>query len=275
MLHQIIEQTPMPVVLTIAGLDPSGGAGVLADIKTISAFGCYGVAAVTSLTYQNTQEVFGALDQSRETVRRQIGPIFDDFKVAAIKTGMIPSAEVVREVAATIEIHSVPIVVIDPVLKSTSGFDLVDDDAAAALVRHLFPLASLVTPNVAEARRITGLAITSKPEMERAAEAFLKQGARAVLITGGDEEGGLSADLLLDAQGGVFFSTEKIKSRHTHGTGCALASALACLTARGRSLRESVPIAKRYIAAGILSAPGLGKGKGPMNHFPPGFELDH
>ncbi len=262
-----------PVVLTIAGLDPSGGAGVLADIKTISAFGCYGVAAVTSLTFQNTQQVFGALDQSGETVRRQIEPLFDDFEIAAIKLGMLPTADVIRDVAAMIETHSVAVVVIDPVLRSTSGFDLVDDQAAHALVSCLFPLASLVTPNVAEARRITGMDIESQLERERAAEAILTLGARAVLITGGDEKDSLSSDLLLDAQGGIVYGTERIKSRHTHGTGCTLASALACLMARGRSLRESVPLAKRYINAAILSAPGLGQGNGPLNHFPSSFEM--
>jgi hydroxymethylpyrimidine/phosphomethylpyrimidine kinase len=269
------KQIQPPVVLTIAGLDPSGGAGILADVKTISAFGCYGVAVVTSLTFQNTQQVFGAVDQTGDTVRRQIAPIFDDFEVAAIKTGMMPSTEIVREVAVMIETHSVPVVVIDPVLRSTSGFDLVGDEAAGAVVRYLFPHASLVTPNVAEARRITGLRIESKPEMQRAAEAILMFGARAVLITGGDEQDDLSDDLLLDAQGGVFYSAERIESRHTHGTGCTLASALACLMARGRSLRESVPLAKRYITAGILSAPGLGKGNGPLNHFPPGVEIEN
>jgi hydroxymethylpyrimidine/phosphomethylpyrimidine kinase len=262
-----------PVVLTIAGLDPSGGAGVLADIKTISAFGCYGVAAVTSLTFQNTQQVFGALDQSGETVRRQIAPLFDDFEIAAIKTGMLPTEGVIREVAAMIETHAVPVVVVDPVLRSTSGFDLVDRQAADALVSCLFPLTSLVTPNVAEACRITGIDIKNLLDMERAAEAILMLGARAVLVTGGDERDDLSADLLLDAQGRVIYRTERIKSRHTHGTGCTLASALTCLLARGRSLRESVPLAKRYINAAILSAPGLGHGNGPLNHFPPRFEI--
>lgn len=263
------------VVLTIAGLDPSAGAGVLADIKTITAFGCYGVAAVTSLTFQNTQQVLGALDQSGETARRQIAPLFDDFEIAAVKTGMLPTAEVIREVAAMIEAKAVPLVVVDPVLRSTSGFDLVDDQALGELMSCLFPLASLVTPNVAEAKRITGVDIKNQVEMERAAEAILKLGARAVLITGVGAKDNLSTDLLLDAQGAFVYSTERIRSKHTHGTGCTLASALACLLARGRSLRESVPIAKQYINAGILSAPGLGHGNGPLNHFPPGFEIEN
>jgi hydroxymethylpyrimidine/phosphomethylpyrimidine kinase len=264
-----------PVVLTIAGLDPSAGAGILADIKTISAFKCYGLAAVTSLTFQNTQRVYGTLDQSGETVRRQIEPLFEDFEIAAIKTGMLPSAEVIRDVAAIIELKKIPVVVVDPVLRSSSGFDLVDDQALSALTSRLFPLAGVVTPNVAEARRITGLEINNQVEMERGAAAILKLGPGAVLITGGDADTDLSADLLLDEHGAIVYTTERIRSKHTHGTGCTLASGLACLLAQGRSLRESIPIAKRYINAAILSAPGLGHGDGPLNHFPPGFEIEN
>jgi hydroxymethylpyrimidine/phosphomethylpyrimidine kinase len=263
------------VVLTIAGFDPSGGAGVLADIKTIAAFGCYGVAAVTSLTFQNTWQILGALNQTAEAARQQIAPLFEDFEIAAIKTGMLPTAEIIREVACIIRANAVPVVVVDPALKSTSGFDLVDDVAVDALTNELIPLASLVTPNIAEAQRISGVDIKDQLQMERAAEVILKIGSRAVLITGGDASSGLSTDLLLDAQGAVVFSTERIRSNHTHGTGCTLASALACLLARGCSLRESVPIAKQYVTQAILSAPGIGHGNGPLNHFPPGFEFEH
>ena len=262
-----------PVVLTIAGFDPSGGAGVLADIKTITAFGCYGVAAVTSLTFQNTREVLGALNQPTEATRQQIAPLFDDFDIAAIKTGMLPTVGTVREVAAIIRTYAVPVVVIDPALKSTSGFDLLEQQALGAFIIDLFPLASLVTPNLAEAQLISGVSINDQLQMRRAAEVILKMGARAVLITGGDADSGLSMDLLLDAEGAAVFSAERIRSKNTHGTGCTLASALACLLARGRSLRESIPIAKEYVRRAILSAPGLGQGNGPLNHFPPGFEL--
>ena len=261
------------VVMIVAGFDPSGGAGVLADIKTVSAFGCYGVAAVTSLTFQTTQQVFGALNQSAETVRRQIIPLFDDFEVVAIKTGMLPTPEIVREVAAIIESQSVPVVVVDPVLKSTSGFELTDTRTVDALTRYLFPLATLVTPNIAEAERIAGVEIRDQLGVHRAAEAILRTGCAAVLITGGDAGSQSSTDLLLDAHGADVFSTERIESVHLHGTGCTLASAIACLLARGRSLREAVPIAKRYINEAIAGAPGLGKGNGPLDHFPPRFDL--
>lgn len=260
-----------PVVLTIAGFDPSGGAGVLADIKTIAAFRCYGLAAVTSLTFQNTRQVFGVLNQSAETVRQQIAPLFDDFEISAIKTGMLPTAEIIREVAAIIRNNAVPVVVVDPALSSSSGFDLVDNLAVDALTSELFPLASLVTPNLAEAHRLSGIDINDRLQVERVGEAMLKMGARAVLITGGDENSRLATDRLFDSVGSAVFSTERVRSTHTHGTGCTLASALACLLARGRSVRESVPIAKQYVAEAIAAAPAIGCGNGPLNHFPPGF----
>ena len=263
-----------PVVLTIAGFDPSGGAGVLADIKTFTAFGCHGLAAITSLTFQNTQQVCGALHQSAEVTLKQLEPLFDDFEISAIKTGMLPTAEIVRAVAGIIKAHPVPVVVVDPILKSTSGFSLMDDLALDSLKGDLFPLASLVTPNLEEARRISGFDITDEREIEPAAKAILKIGVGAVLITGGDVDSRLATDLLLDSQGPTAFSAERIKSAHTHGTGCTLASALTCLLVRGRSLRDSVPIAKEYVARAISAAPAVGRGRGPLNHFPPGFRFD-
>ena len=268
----MVNATKQPVVMTIAGFDPSGGAGVLADIKTISAFGCYGVAAVTSLTVQNTQQVFEAHHQSAATVRRQIEALADDFEIAAIKTGMLPTAEIVFEVARTIGPKASSIVLVDPVLTSTSGFDLCDEGAVNALTGLLFPLASLVTPNIAEAARITGLDIRDYATMHRAAEAILKMGAGAVLITGGDAGSDRSTDFLLDAEGASTYSAERVTSTNTHGTGCTLASAIACLLARGHSLREAIPLAKQYIKEAILGAPSLGHGRGPLNHFSRWFE---
>ncbi|HVG19614.1 MAG TPA: bifunctional hydroxymethylpyrimidine kinase/phosphomethylpyrimidine kinase [Blastocatellia bacterium] len=262
------------VVMTVAGFDPSAGAGILADIKTMSAFGCYGIAAVTSLTLQNTQGVFGAYHQDRESVRGQMGPLFDDFDVAAVKTGMLPSAGVIQEVADAVRANGVERLVVDPVVTSTSGFDLIDDEALDALITCLFPLASLVTPNAAEAERITGIHVNDGATMQAAAEAILALGPRAVLVKGGDVQSEKATDLLLDSTGGatgVTFSVERVRSKSTHGTGCTLASALACLLARGHALRDSVPVAKRYVYEAIRSAPGLGRGHGPLNHFPPEF----
>lgn len=266
----MIETAKPLVVMTIAGFDPSGGAGILADTKTIGAFDCFGVAAVTSLTFQNTLGVAGARHQSVDTVRRQIAALFDDFQIAAIKTGMLPTREIVAEVASIIKAKSVPIVVVDPVLVSSSGYRLVEEEVAEALRSDLFPLASLVTPNVSEAELLSGTEIKDLPAAQLAAELILAMGPRAVLITGGDAESDAATDILLDERGRCTYSTERIKSRNTHGTGCTLASALACLLARGHDLRASIPIAKRYIIEAMLMGPDLGRGHGPLKHVPAG-----
>jgi hydroxymethylpyrimidine kinase/phosphomethylpyrimidine kinase len=253
--------------LTIAGHDPSAGAGILADIKTISAFGCYGVAAMTSVTFQNTQGVFGARHLSREDLRRQIEPLFDDFEIAAVKTGMLPTTEIIEEVAVILTSARVPHVVVDPVVRSTSGYDLIDDIALQTLIRVLFPLASVVTPNAAETERITGIRAVELSDMTRGGEALLKLGARAALVKGGDVASEAATDLLVDQSGATPFSSERIKSKSTHGTGCTLSSALASLLARGNTLRDSIPIAKQYITHAIRTAPALGAGHGPLSHF--------
>lgn len=262
-----------PVVLAIAAFDPSAGAGVLADIKTMSAFGCYGIGVVTSLTIQNTQRVFGASHQSGDMIKNQLEPLFADFAITAVKTGMFPTAQVVEEVVAALSSNFVPHIVIDPVIRSTSGYDLIDEDALAALVERLFPFASVVTPNWEESERITGIAVRDGASAEQAARAILALGPRAVLIKGGDVDGDTATDVLVDAADTVSYQAPKMQSRNTHGTGCAMASALACLLARGSTLREAVPIAKEYIRRAIQSAPGLGSGNGPLNHFPPEWKL--
>ena len=267
-MPEMPETKKPPVVMTIAGLDPSAGAGALADIKTIAAFGCYGVAVVTSLTFQNTLGVLGARHQSADTVRRQMNALFDDFEIAAIKTGMLPTREIVAEVAAIIKAKSVPIVVVDPVLKSTSGFEMVDENVAEAIRDHLFPLASVITPNVAEAQFFLDEEIHFLTDVQRAAQKMLVMGSRAVLITGGDVVSESSTDVLADGDGCCTYSVDRIDSRNTHGTGCTLASAVACLLATGHDLREAIPIAKRYIAEAILGGPRIGHGAGPLNHFP-------
>jgi hydroxymethylpyrimidine/phosphomethylpyrimidine kinase len=186
---------------------------------------------------------------------------------------MLPTAEVVREVVGIIRSSKVPVVIVDPVLRSTSGFALANEEAIDALINELFPLATLVTPNLAEAQLLSGFDV--KDDLQQAAEAILKLGSHAVLITGGDGDTNLAIDFLLDAQGAATFSAERISSTDTHGTGCTLASALACLLALGLSVRESVPIAKEYVRRAILSAPGLGQGNGPLNHFPDGCEIEY
>jgi len=261
------------VVLTIAGFDPSGGAGVLADIKTIAAFGCYGIAVISAITFQNTVAVSGTLSESAQTIQQQISPLGDDFEIAAIKTGMLPTAEVVQEVVDFIRKRAVPVVVVDPIIRSTSGFELIDGAAIDSLLTHLFPLASVITPNRGEAELISGVPIQNRLQAERAGDTILKMGAQAVLITGGDAKS--SDDLLVDKDGSIAFTAEHIESKNTHGTGCSFASALACLMAHGRSVKDAIPVAQAYIRQAILNAPGLGNGNGPLNHFPPGFNPNY
>jgi hydroxymethylpyrimidine kinase/phosphomethylpyrimidine kinase len=173
------DSNPLPIALTIAGFDPSGGAGVVADIKTFTAFDCFAVAAITSLTFQNTTGVFGAAHQTAETVRAQVMPVMQDFSVASAKTGMLPTREVIAEVARLFLETELPAPVVDPVIRSTSGYDLIDDDALSALVKKLMPLARVVTPNIPEAERITGLVIEDEEGMRRAAHVLREMGARA------------------------------------------------------------------------------------------------
>ncbi|HWN97920.1 MAG TPA: bifunctional hydroxymethylpyrimidine kinase/phosphomethylpyrimidine kinase [Blastocatellia bacterium] len=260
-----------PVVLAIAGFDPSAGAGVLADIKTISAFGCYGLGVVTSLTMQNTQEVLAATHQAGETITEQLRPLFADFEIAAVKIGMLPTAEAVDAVVSILRTNPVSHIVVDPIVQSTSGYDLIEKDALAALIKLLFPLASVVTPNWYEAERITGISVRDETSAEHAAAAIQALGPRAVLLTGGDAVS--PTDLLVDNLGTALYRASKVYSKHTHGTGCALATALACLLGLGRTLRESVPVAKQYVCGAISAAPGLGRGRGPLNHFPPEWTL--
>jgi hydroxymethylpyrimidine/phosphomethylpyrimidine kinase len=258
--------------MTIAGFDPSGGAGILADIKAISAMGGFGVAAITSLTFQNTLGVFGAAHQSREAVRRQIEPLFADFQIAAAKTGMLPTTEVIEEVAALIREYRLAPLVVDPVVRSTSGYDLIDDRALAALVENLFPLATVVTPNATEAERLTSIRVSDSAAMQQAAARIREMGARAVLVKGGDVINDAATDLLLDEDGARTFVAERVTSSNTHGTGCTLAAAIAALLARGATLADAVEQAKRYIVEAIRHAPRLGHGHGPLNHFPSGFK---
>jgi hydroxymethylpyrimidine kinase/phosphomethylpyrimidine kinase len=257
----------MQVVLTIAGFDPSGGAGVLADIKAIAAHGCFGAAAITSLTYQNTQAVYGAAHQSAEVVRAQIEPVLADFEVAAVKTGMLPTREVIALVAELIAKHRLPNFVLDPVIRSTSGFDLIDDAALTALREWLFPLADLVTPNMAEAERLTGLRVTNLLEMKIATHFIKEQTRGAVLIKGGhlpDE----AIDVLYDGSDGYeLFRAPRIETRNTHGTGCTLSAAIAAQLARGATLTDAIIQAKNYLSQALFTAPGLGSGHGPLNHF--------
>jgi hydroxymethylpyrimidine kinase/phosphomethylpyrimidine kinase len=255
----------LPVALTIAGLDPSGGAGIIADLKTFTAFGCFATAAVTSLTFQNTVGVFGAAHQSGAIVRAQILPIIEDFQVAGAKTGMLPTRDVIAEVARLFRETGLPAPVVDPVVRSTSGYDLIDDEALAALVTELLPLARVVTPNLAEAERITGMRVADEKDLRHAARALRDMGARAVLVKGG-HLAGRALDLLDDEGRVTLFDEERLETKATHGTGCTLAAAIAAGLARGADLETAVRAAKMFVTEAIRRAPRLGRGASPINH---------
>jgi hydroxymethylpyrimidine kinase/phosphomethylpyrimidine kinase len=257
------------VALTVAGFDPSGGAGVVADIKTFTAFGCFAAAAVTSLTYQNTTGVFGAAHQTAEAVRAQVLPVVEDFRVSGAKTGMLPTREIIAEVARLFREEALPAPVVDPVVRSTSGFDLIDDEALVELKRELLPLARVVTPNLPEAERITGLVVRDEEGMRRAALRMREMGARAVLVKGGHLPGGHAFDLLDDGGQTTTFSARRIETTATHGTGCTLAAGIAACLARGMTLGAAVGAAKRFVTDAIRLAPRLGRGHGPINHDVP------
>lgn len=255
-----------PVVLSIAGLDPSGGAGIVADIKTIAALGCFPAAALTSITYQNTTGVFGAEHQSAATLRAQVEPVVKDLMVAAAKTGMLPTAAIVAEVARLFAEENLPAPVVDPVVVATSGDVLIDDEAFEILKTKLFPLARVVTPNIPEAEKLSGISIKSEPDMRQAAEAIQSIGARAVLVKGGHRSvGGQAIDILLD-ENGIFteFQTEYIEIGDVHGSGCTLSAAIAANLAKDLTLEASVAAAKKYVTDAIRSAERIGHGSLPL-----------
>ena len=264
----------MRVVLTIAGFDPSGGAGTLADIKTIAAFGCFGVAAITALTAQDTRAVYGAYPQPVDVVRAQLAPLVEDFDIAAVKLGMLPNRAIIEMVAEFLTTRALSNVVLDPVIRSTSGYDLIDEAALVALVEHLLPLAAVVTPNLPEAERLTGLTVRNLDQMQSAAQHIRRQApSSAVLIKGGHLQGGANEaiDWLDDGHTARLFRAPKIATRNTHGTGCTLSSAIAARLALGDDLPAAVQQAKDYVSAAIHCAPGLGHGAGPLHHW---FKLE-
>jgi len=256
----------MKVVLTIAGLDPSGGAGIVADIKTIYALGCFPAAALTSITYQNTTGVFGAEHQSAATLRAQVEPVIRDLDVAAAKTGMLPTAEIVAEVARLFSEEALQPPVVDPVMVSTSGHDLIGDEAFQILKTRLLPVARIVTPNIPEAERLAGFSIHDEAEMRRAAEAIKAMGARAVLVKGGHRAiNDQAVDLLLDETGElVEFREAYIDAGEIHGSGCTLSAAIAACLGKGMTLENAVRAAKTYVTEAIKSAPRIGHGARPL-----------
>lgn len=256
----------MKNVLTIAGSDSCGGAGIQADLKTFSAQGTYGMSVITAVTVQNTQGVFGCQDIDPEIIKGQIDAIFTDIEVSAVKIGMVSRIETINAIAEKLEQYQPRNIVLDPVMISKSGFDLMQPEAKDTLIRRLLPLAYLITPNLPEAEVITGRKIETLAEMEEAAKAIYAMGPKNVLIKGGHLEGE-ATDLLYDGKQLLTLQSERIHTKNTHGTGCTLSSCIAANLAKGKSVEEAVRIAKDYITVAIAHALDIGKGVGPTNHF--------
>ena len=254
-------------VLTIAGSDSGGGAGIQADLKTIAAHGLYGTCAITAVTAQNTIGVtmFEALPA--DLVTAQIEAVMSDIGADAAKTGMLANAAIVEAVCAAVQDLEIPLLVVDPVMISKSGATLLDDEAVGAVKAELLERAFVVTPNVPEAEALTGLTITDVHGQREAARAIHALGARHVIVKGGHVESSRIVDVLFDGDAFTEFEGERVPGRHTHGTGCTYAAALACHLAAGRSLARAIPSAQKYLAGAIRAGIDVGRGHGPMNHF--------
>jgi hydroxymethylpyrimidine/phosphomethylpyrimidine kinase len=256
-------------VLSIAGSDPSGGAGIQADLKTFSALGTYGMAVIAGLTAQNTHGVHAIEMPSTQFIDTQLKVILDDVRVDAIKIGMLGTADVVEAVANRLAAHYEGPIVLDPVMVAKSGDVLLRDDAIEALRERLLPMATVVTPNLPEADALVGTGILDASDMPLAAQKLLALGCKAVLLKGGHLSGKQSPDLLLTPNREHWLHGERIATRHTHGTGCTLSSAIAAHLGRGMSIMDSVAASKQYISNAINSAEQLsvGGGIGPVHHF--------
>lgn len=259
-----------PVVLTIAGSDSSGGAGIQADIKTCSALGVYGASAITSVTAQNTLGVRGIQAISPDILKGQIEAVFDDITVDAVKIGMLHNKEAVQIVADAIDRYHPPYVVLDPVMISTSGSKLMEEDAIEAVITHLFPRITLLTPNIDEAAYLSGISIVSEEDMTGVASKLMRMGCHSVLIKGGHLKGEKMSDILYQPNElPLQFTTPTIHTINTHGTGCSLSAAIAACLAKKQSIENAVETAKNYVTTAILNGAKVktGHGHGPLNHF--------
>ena len=259
-------------VLTIAGSDPGGGAGIQGDLKTITVLGGFGMSVITALTVQNTQGVGEIYELPPDFVARQFDALAGDIGIDAVKTGMLPTRAMVRLIAGKISAMGLKKVVIDPVMAAKKGDALMSKDTIPLMMAELFPLAQVVTPNIPEAELLSGVAISTPHDMKKAAMIIGSSGARNVVIKGGHlREGTKAVDILFDGKEFLEFPSPRIKTRDTHGTGCAFASAIATFLAQGSSVPEAVRAAKEYITAAIRHGFRLGEGQGPINHFPPDY----
>ncbi|WP_347489750.1 bifunctional hydroxymethylpyrimidine kinase/phosphomethylpyrimidine kinase [Desulfoscipio sp. XC116] len=253
-------------VLTIAGSDSCGGAGIQADLKTFSALGTYGMSVITAVTAQNTRGVYNVRELDPEIVRDQINAVFEDIKVDAVKIGMVSNAAIIAVIAESLLRHKAQKIVLDPVMISKSGCNLLQPQARDALIKELLPLAEVVTPNLLEAETIIGEKISTLPAMEKAAVAIKSLGANNVAVKGGHLEGD-AVDVLYDGNTFRHFASGRIPTAHTHGTGCTFSSAIAAFLAKGHPVEEAVAGAKEYISGAIAHAFPLGQGVGPTHHF--------
>lgn len=255
----------MKKILTIAGSDCSGGAGIQADIKTITAHKMYAMSVITAFTAQNTTGVYDVVDVDAGFVGKQLDAVFTDIRPDAVKIGMVSNEKIIEMIVHKLQEYSVNIIIVDPVMVATSGGKLLDIGVERTLVEKLLPLATLITPNIPEAECLCGFAIRNKGEMLKAAESISRHLNGAVLIKGGHFSEG--ADDLLYVQGKeTWFMGKRIQTENTHGTGCTLSSSVACYLAAGYSLTESVEKAKRYVRGALEDGLNLGKGNGPLNH---------
>jgi hydroxymethylpyrimidine/phosphomethylpyrimidine kinase len=257
--------TAPPILLTIAGFDPSCGAGTAADLKTFAAHGCYGVAAITSLTVQNTQGVEAVHNTPSAELREQLEVLAKDSEIAAVKIGMLGNRGNAVVVGEFLDAHKFLHVVHDPVMKSSSGAELMDAGAIKYVATELLKRASVITPNVPEAEVLTGLTIKDVADMEAAARRIVEMGAQAVIVKGGHMERAI--DVLFDGRQMVQLGGEKLKTDNTHGTGCTFASAMAAQLASARSLLEAATLAKAYVTKAIENSYPVGKGRLPLDHF--------
>jgi hydroxymethylpyrimidine/phosphomethylpyrimidine kinase len=258
-----------PRVLSIAGSDSGGGAGIQADLKTFSALGCYGMTAITAITAQNTCGVRAIHGVPPQMLGDQIDAVLEDIGVDAVKIGMLHSPEIVRTVAVAIDRHGLSNIVFDPVMVATSGAVLIDDEAVAVLVRELFPRVAVITPNLDEAGLLVGRTLTTVDDMEWAAKTLLDKGARAVLLKGGHLPGDTVLDFLITQTGEqIWMQAPRIQSPNTHGTGCTLSSAMAAHLALGEPLMNAVQLARLYVRDALQAGAQVrtGKGSGPLNH---------
>ena len=254
-------------ILIVAGSDSGGGAGIQADIKAVTALGGYAMTAITALTAQNTEGVFGVHEVPTDFLRQQMELVIGDLGVDCVKTGMLHSAPVIETVCDLLEsrVPGVPLVV-DPVMVAKGGHPLLEPAALGVLRARLLGRATVLTPNLPEAELLTGMEIRDEDDMRRAADALLSLGPRAVLLKGGHLEGRDVVDLLASEDGIEAFRGPRIQTRHTHGTGCTLASAIACGLAQGLDLPNTIRRARNYVLTAIATAPGWGRGHGPLNH---------